>query len=173
MEIIIGKVLRTKNLDGSLVIYLFSDKLLCQKDDILFFEKQFQKFGPYNVTNNQFYKFYNNQKIYILKLKEIDSFEKAKSLRSAYIIKNYDFLPENIFIKNDLIKSKVVIKDSNKIIGEIVDAIRVKNNYYLLLVKSFHKGEIFIPFIKEIIHSVNVSEKFVYVNLIDGVTDVI
>ncbi len=169
MEISIGKVLRTKGLDGSLIVNFFSDKLVCRSGDILFFEKQTNKYGPYNVVEN---KFYNDKKVYILNLKEITSLKEAEILKSAYIIKDYKFLPKNIFIKEDLINSKVVVKNYNNVLGRIIDVIRLKDNYYLLLVKQFNnKEEFYIPFIKEVVSFVDIVQKIVYLNSIDGITD--
>lgn len=174
MEISVGKVLRTKGLDGSLVVTFFSNKILCNSGDILFFEKLSTKYGPYHVVKNEFYKFYSDKKVYILNLKEISSLKEAEVLKSAYIIKNYKFLPENIFIKGDLINSQVVVKNYNNVLGRIVDVIRVKDNYYLLSIKPFNTyEELYIPFIKEIVSFVDLAQKVVYVNSVDGITDII
>lgn len=172
MEIYIGRVLRTKGLKGELIVYFFSEKLICKQDDFLFFENPVlnKKLGPYQVENVISYKFKKGKKIFILKLKEINHIDQAETLRSCYIGCDITALPENFYLNKDLLYSKVVLKDSNIILGKIVDIITANENYKLLLVRTKRREEIFIPFIRPVIDKVDVENKKVIVNRIDGIT---
>lgn len=169
MEVCIGKVIRTKGLKGHIVVYFFIDRLRPSEGDILFFEKQNHKFGPYQVELiNQYKVIEEDKKYYLLKLKEINSIEEALLIKSYFLIKQIDELPENIYLREDLLESKVFILDGKEL-GQVRDIIRVKKDYILLIVETLTKEEIFIPFIKEIVNRVDKLNKVILLNKVDGV----
>jgi 16S rRNA processing protein RimM len=174
VEVYIGKVFRTKGIKGEILTYFYSDKLIPKEGEFLFFERFGDKIGPFKIVKNIFYKFYKNREIFILKLESIDSLDEAEKLKSTFIVKEFEVLPEGIFLKKDLLNSQVWVEKQNRFIGRVVDVINVKAGYNLLMVKSKKsKEEFFIPFIKEVISNVDIENKKIFVNLIDGIVDVI
>ena len=172
MKICVGKVVRTKGLKGELIIYYFTHKLLCETGELVFFENIVDESvsGPFKVEKMVYYKTVNEQKFYILKLAEINFIDEAKKFKSCHLIKECNKLPENVYLKSDIIDADVILKDENKLIGKVINLLYVKPYYKILLVKTSEE-EIFIPFIKEVIHKVDVQQKQIIVNKIDGITD--
>lgn len=171
MKVSVGKVVRTKGIKGELIIYFFTQKLCCNESDIVFFENfNTDTFGPYKIEKISYYKTVNETKLYVIKLDMIDCIEDAKKLKNWYIVKEYERLPENVYIKSDIIGIDVILKENNKIIGKSVSLVDVKPGYKILIVRK-DKEDIFIPFIKEVIHKIDIFNKQIIVNKIDGVTD--
>jgi len=174
VEAYIGKVFRTKGIKGEILTYFYSDKLIPKEGEFLFFERFGDKIGPFKITKNFFYKFYREKKIFILKLESIDSSDETEKLKSTFIVKEFEVLPEGIFLKKDLLNSQVWVEKENRLIGKVVNVINVKAGYNLLMVKSKKsKEECFIPFIKEVISNVDVKNKKIFVNCIDGIVDIV
>lgn len=171
MKVCIGKVVRTKGLKGELIIYYFTQKLFCVRDDNVFFEKIVDEtiIGPFKVEKVFYYKTVDERRLYILKLAEINFIDEAEKLKSCHLVKEYDSLPENVYLKSDIVNAEVVLKDENKTIGRVINLINVKPYYKILLVKK--EEEIFIPFIKEVIYKIDTTQKQIVVNKIDGITD--
>ena len=172
MKLSVGKVVRTKGIDGELIIYFFTEKLCCKESDFVFFENfaNTSTLQHFKIEKVYYYKTVNETKLYVIKLAEINSVEEAKKLKNCYIVKEYECLPENIYIKSELIGVDVILKDDNKMIGQSVSLVDVKPGYKLLIVKK-DKEEIFIPFIKEVIYKIDIRNKQIIVNKIDGITD--
>lgn len=164
MEVCIGKVLKTKGLKGELVVYFSISKHNSKRGDFLFFDNKNEIIGPYRIEYLNFYKISKERSLYILKLEEINSIEDSYKLKGCFIIKDFDVLPTSIFYKKDIIGCNVILKNKNLNIGEVVDIIEVKENYRLLLVSMKNKEEIFIPFTKEFIYKIDVSEKIIFVD---------
>ncbi|MCX7910961.1 MAG: ribosome maturation factor RimM [Endomicrobia bacterium] len=172
MEVYIGKVLRTKGLKGHLIINFFITQHGCEKNEILFFEKFNTSYGPYSIESLNFYKSKKGKELYILKLKEINSIEEGSLLKGCFIVKNFENLPEFIFLKKDIIDCKVILHDKNLIIGKVIDIIKIKSNYSgLLVLTKKNREEIIIPFIKEVILKVDTQNKQIFVDSLEGVLE--
>jgi len=171
VKVSVGKVVRTKGIKGELIVYFFTEKLYCENSDIVFFENiNGDTLCSSKIEKIFYYKTVNEKKLYVMKLAEINSIEEAKKLKSCHIVKEYESLPENVYIKSDIIGADVVLKDDNKIIGKSVNVMDVKPDYKILIVKKENE-EIFIPFIKEVVYKVDTINKQIVVNKIDGITD--
>ncbi|MEN3013921.1 MAG: ribosome maturation factor RimM [Endomicrobiia bacterium] len=168
MEVCIGKVLRTKGLKGEIIVKFFITNHTCKNQDILFFEKAQNIYGPYQVEYLSLYKYKKEKKFYVLKLKEINSLQESLLLRGSFIIKNFEYLPEYIFFKKDIVNSEVILKEKNLTIGRVVDIIKIKDNYNVLSVMSYKNKEIIIPFIKEVVLQVDVQNRIIFVDSLDG-----
>ncbi len=168
MEVCIGKVVRTKGLKGHIVVYFFVDSIKPCENDVLFFEKQNHKLGPYQIELINQYKVIEDKKYYLLKLKEINSIEDALLVKNHFLIKQIDRLPENIYLREDLLESKVFVLDGREL-GRVVDIVRVKKGYILLIVQSSTQEEIYIPFVKEVVNKVDTLNKVILLSKIEGV----
>ncbi|MCS7150826.1 MAG: ribosome maturation factor RimM [Endomicrobia bacterium] len=172
MEVCIGKVLKTKGLEGEVLAYFFSPKLVCNEGTQLFFENRFSGkiIGPYTVEKIVYYKTYKDKVVYILKFVGENNINKVENLKSCYIIQEVESLPDNFFLNKDLMYSEIVVKEQNVNLGKVVDIIKVKEDYRILLVRTTYKEEIMIPFIRPVIYKVDVANKRIFVNNIDGIT---
>ncbi len=169
MEVCIGRVLRTKGLKGHIVVYFFVDKLKCEVGDILYLERQNNRFGPYKVESLSLYKLSEDKKYYTLKFLEVNSIDEASLLKNFFLIKQLNTLPEDVYVKSDLLNSQVIFANGKEI-GKVIDIIRVKTNYTLLLVSNAStKEEFLVPFIKQVITKVDILNKKIILSEIDSI----
>ncbi|MFQ3675944.1 MAG: ribosome maturation factor RimM [Endomicrobiia bacterium] len=167
----IGQVLSTKGLCGEIKAVFSYSRFIAKENDILFFEKEENIFGPYKVLYSKHYKIdKNGNNIYIIKLEDVENVTKAKILTKSFIGQDVKTLPENIFIMSDL-KKCVLFNINNNIVGNIVDVIQLKRGYSLLVVRKNDGEEIFVPFVKEIIDWIDINNKKVMLKNVDGVLD--
>lgn len=164
----IGKVIRTKGLKGEIITFFYFSKIIPVKNDVLFFEKNYTLFGPYNIEQLKLYK----KNFYLLKLQEINKISESEKIVSSIIGKSFDKIPENIILTDDIIGCKVIIaSEVEKNFGIVSEVIKIPNKYSLLVVKNvYSKEEFYIPFIKEIVKIVDTKQKIIYVNPVNGIS---
>jgi len=167
----IGQVLNTKGLHGEIKATFFYSKFIVKENDILFFEKGGNIFGPYKVLYSKYYKVdKDGRNIYILKLDNVENITKSDILTKSVIGQDIKTLPENIFIVSEL-KKCVLLNIDNNIVGNIVDVTQLKRGYSLLIVRKNNGEEIFVPFIKEIIDWIDINNKKVMLKNVSGILD--
>lgn len=109
----------------------------------------------------------------ILKFKEYNDINEILSLKDNFIYVDEEgivVLPENHFFIYDLLESQVFDLESN-LIGTIVDVIQGPSND-VYVVKSIEKDKDYlIPAVKQFIIDVNVADKKVIVNPIEGMIE--
>lgn len=109
----------------------------------------------------------------ILKFKEYNDINEILSLKDNFIYVDEEgivVLPENHFFIYDLLESQVFDLESN-LIGTIVDVIQGPSND-VYVVKSIGKDKDYlIPAVKQFIINVNVADKKVIVNPIEGMIE--
>ncbi len=167
----IGKILRTKGLNGTFVVTFSSAKLVPQTGDIVIFEKKQSLLGTYTIS---FLNKTNKENFYLLQVKEITSISQAKVAVNAIIYKEFKQLPENVFLISELIGCcvKTGCQAGNyKEIGIVKEVIKIPQKYSLLIVQKNNEKELMIPFIKELIENVDVFNKMIFVKHVDGITD--
>ena len=111
---------------------------------------------------------------FIVKLKFIDSKESALNLKEngVYIDENNVIINdgESYFI-DDLIGCKVIDKKNKNTVGIIKDVLNLPANDVWLI--DTEKGEMPLPYIKDVVKKVDIENKIIVINLIDGLTDLI
>ena len=107
----------------------------------------------------------------ILKLKGINSVEEADAMRQKvlYTQKSYfDSLPEGTYLVADIIGLEV--KDENCSYGFITDVFQTgSNDVYTVEAKG--SSPIYVPALKNVIKEVNINEKYMLVELPEGLLD--
>ncbi len=106
--------------------------------------------------------------IFIVSLKGINTRSQAESLsKQKILVKNNDIpeLKDGEFHINELLNLKVKLSSNSKmtIIGEVCDLLNDSNN--LLLINYFATNKkILVPFVKEIVTSINIEEKYIVID---------
>jgi len=108
---------------------------------------------------------------YLLKLKEISSPEKARSLKEQGIFINNASLEfsEETYKVDDLIGCSVFNCDSKERIGVLKEVLVLPANDVWLI--ALPDGELPIPVIIDVIKKVNITKKRIDIHLIDGLLD--
>lgn len=166
-----GKVTSVKGLNGEVKVLPWCNNLmdLC-KFKTLFLHNLPGIFTPVNVANSRVHK-----NLVILKLEDVNSAEKAKSLvgKILYVNRESMHLKENEYLLVDLIGLKVVnYKNENIIYGTIKNIVtnNTKTNIYEVLSLG-GKRHFLIPEIKEIITKIDLKNGVVKINPMEGLLD--
>ena len=108
------------------------------------------------------------KELFIIKFKGINSRNQAENLKRYRVLVKNDDLPKlkkEEFHLSELIQKKVKILENNelKIIGEVINLENEKNN--LLVVKLFKNDKtVFIPFVEEIVPTIDIKNNFLIIN---------
>ena len=113
--------------------------------------------------------------IFIISLKGIDCRNKAEKLKNYKLLVKINDIPKlknNEFHINQLLTLKVKLIENNelKTIGEVVDLITENNNLIVIKLNKQDK-RVLIPFVKEIIPTIDIKNKFLIVNPPKGLFD--
>jgi len=160
----IGQIVNTHGVRGEVKVNSWIDDL----NEFCDFEKYFyKKNGEYIELTLEKLRFHKN--CAIIKFKEIKNMTEAEMFKGTVLfsLKNEN-LPEGVFYVGDLIGIKVFAMD--KEIGEISDVLKTgANDVYT--VKTSEGREVYIPAVKEFIKKIDLDNKTMEINLIDGILD--
>lgn len=160
----IGQIVNTTGLKGFLKVKPFTDDIT-----------RFNNLKTiYILINNDLQEFSIEQVKYIknlvlLKLKGIDSIEDAEKYRNYYLkINKKDAVPleEGSYFIADILKCKVYT-ENNEYLGILNDVFSTKSND-VYVVKDESGKQILLPGIKTVIKTVDIENKKIIVNLIEG-----
>lgn len=146
---VIGQIVNVHGIQGEVKVYPLTDDINRFKilNYILIDNEMMEVIGC---------KFLKN--MVILKIKGIDTIEKANKYRNKYIrIKREDAIPlenENTFYVADIIDCDVY-DTLNKYIGKVYDVIKLKSND-VYWVKSLNNKDIMIPALRDIIQKIDI-----------------
>jgi 16S rRNA processing protein RimM len=163
---IIGKIINTHGIRGEVKVYPLTD-------DINRFDFLYEAFigddkFPVNVEKARYHK-----DTVILKFKEFDNINDIIKFKDMYIFvsdENRIILPEDHYFIYDLVGCKVV-NTNNQPIGYIKDVLQgYSNDVYLIEDKNNNK-EYLIPAVKEFIKHVNINDKIIIIDPIEGMIE--
>lgn len=163
----IGKIVATHGLQGNLVMtHIVGKSDWLKKDDILFLELNKGSYIPYFVTSAK----EANKEEYIVSLEDVESVEEARKL-----------ITKQVYVKEDILAGHekdsplmwigFKLVDKNKgAIGEIQDVVLTGPQW---LAKLEYEGkEVLIPLIDQLILDVNVRNKFIRMELPEGLLEI-
>ena len=161
----IGQIVNTNGLHGLLKIKPFTDDItrftklktiyIVIKDKLIEHKIQEVKYIKNNV---------------LLKLDGIDNVEEAEKLKNYYMkIKREDAikLPQNSYFISDILNCSVYVEGKNELLGKIDDIFSTGSND-VYVVKTENGKQILLPAIKDVIKTVDIVNKKIVVNLIEG-----
>jgi len=105
----------------------------------------------------------------ILKLKDIESIEEAKIIVGSFLEverKNAVKLPKDTYFIFEIIGLEVYT-ENNIFLGKVENVISTGSND-VYIVKGKDKNELFIPAIREVVKNVNLENKRITINMVDG-----
>ena len=142
-----GKIIKPHGVNGELKVFLYNDRSSTLKEGLYIWFKLDEKFVKYSVINLRGV----TKKSQILKIKEVDTFDKAMIIsKKEFFVSRNDFeeLDENSFYLNDLIGCDV-FDEKNQSLGKILDVLNFPANDVLLI--SYEDKEIMVPFVEDFI----------------------
>ena len=143
----LGKIIKPHGVKGELKVFLYNDRSSTLKEGLYIWFKLDEKFVKYSVINLRGV----TKKSQILKIKEVDTFDKAMMIsKKEFFVSRNDFeeLDENSFYLNDLIGCDV-FDEKNQSLGKILDVLNFPANDVLLI--SYEDREIMVPFVEDFI----------------------
>ena len=158
--LLVGKVIKPHGFKGLIRVWSYArtiDSFL--HSGMVFFKQEHQEPVEYTVLEIKPHK-----NIFLMRVKEIDTFEKADSFRGADILINKDHLTgksEDEYYWFELIDLKVYL-DTGKYLGIIKEIFPTGSND-VYVVKDKENNEYLIPAIKEYIDTFNIEEKILLI----------
>lgn len=160
----IGQIVNTNGLKGMLKIKPFTDDItMFENLEIIYIQKG-QELIAKNIEEVKYVK-----NMVLLKLEGIDNIEEAEKYRNMYIkIDKEDIgdIPEDSYLVVDMLKCNVYTEE-NELLGKMVDVLSTGSND-VYVVKTAEGKEILLPAIRDVIKEIDIQNKKIIVNLMDG-----
>ncbi len=160
----IGQIVNTSGLKGIVKVNCFSDDI-----------RRFDKLSKVLIEKNKNLTEYMIEEVrysknqVLIKFKGIDTIEEAETFKNCYIkIKREELeeLPEDTYYIVDLIGINVYL-ENEILVGEIIDVFPTGSND-VYVIKREENTDLLIPAIKDVVKSINIKEKKMIINLIEG-----
>lgn len=163
---IIGKIINTHGVRGELKIKPMTDNI----DRFSILEKAYigEDKKLFQIEKARYHKSF-----VILKLKDYDNINDVLSFKEKYLYVDGEdklVLPEDRYFIDDLIACKVYDLD-NREIGHIKDIIYTNKDDVYLIKSSFEDKEYLVPAIKEFVKKVDIENKVVIIDPIEGMIE--
>ena len=162
----IGKIVATHGLKGSLVLtHVVGESNWLKKDDVLFLELNKGSYIPFFVTDA---KAANNEE-YVLNLEDVAEVESARELIGRHAYVKEDILTKHVNDSPLLWLGFNIVDKEKGSLGIIEDVLQTGHQW---LAKITYEGrEVLIPLVEQMIIDVNVRNKFIRVNLPEGLLE--
>lgn len=163
---IIGEIINSHGVRGEMKIYPLTDDI-----------KRFNKLKTAYIGDNKLkieiegVKYHKN--LVIIKTKEYDNINQILQFKGNYLYiddKDRVVLPENHFFIYDLLNSEVFDNDHN-LIGILTDILQGASNDVYVVKNQEKNKEYLIPAVKEFIVNINILEKTIIIDPIDGMIE--
>ena len=169
MRLKVGKIVNTHSLKGEVKVISSTD----------FEEERFKKGSKLLITRgNQLIRevvvqSYRNHKNFLLvKFEGIDSVEEAEKLKNLQIKIDSDEvgeLEENEFYFHEIIGCQV-FDENRKLLGEIIEILTPGAND-VWVIKGENGKEILIPYIEDVVKKIDITNKKVNIEVMEGLID--
>ncbi len=160
----IGKIVNTYGIKGFVKVIPYTDNITrFKKLKTVFIEKK-NELIQQTIEEVKY-----SKNVVLLKFKEISNIETAEKLKNCYIKinrKDAVTLPENSYFIVDLLGLEVYTKEG-KLLGKLDDIFPTGSNDVYVVKDEFGK-QILLPAIKSVIKEVNIKNKKIIVDLIEG-----
>ena len=161
--LLVGKIIDTFSLDGSVkVLSSTTNKELRYKKGNALFIKEGNEYIQYVISSYR-----KSGNVDIIRLDGVDNVDKASLLKGKelLVIKDENDLKEGYYFYSDLIGCDIV--SEGKTIGKVI-AVEEFPAQITLRAKSNSGKEFFIPFIKVFIRNVDIKNKQIEINYMEG-----
>ena len=162
----LGKIIDSFGIDGTLKIYSttqFGAKRYKSGSKVFLFNPQGKTRAEYEVKSYRHSGFFD-----FVKLEGIENPETVKEMRGyeVQVIKDNKDLEEGSYFFSDLRGCKVLDEQKN-VLGEVKEVEEFPAQV-TLRVKRNSKPDFFVPFIKQFIKEVNIDDKIIVINVLEG-----
>lgn len=163
----IGKIAATHGLQGDVIFtHILNKKGWLKKNDVLFLELNKGSFIPFFIMNVKA----DREEECIVRLEDVETVEAAKKLigRQVYV--------EDIVLENQKLDSPLLWIGFNIIdkqlgeVGKINDVLQTAHQW--LASVKYRDKEVLIPLIEEMIVDLNIRNKYIRMDLPEGLLDV-
>ena len=169
MRLKVGKIVNTHSLKGEVKVVSSTD----------FEEERFKKGSKLLITRgNQLIRevvvqsYRNHKNFLLIKFEGIDSVEEAEKLKNLQIKIDSDEvgeLEENEFYFHQIIGCEV-FDENDKNLGEIIDILTPGAND-VWVIKGENGKEILIPYIEDVVKKIDITNKKVNIEVMEGLID--
>ena len=160
----VGQIVNTNGLKGLLKINPFTDDITrFERLKTIFIEHK-KELLEFEIESVRYQK-----KQVLLKLKGIDTIEEAEKYREDYLKINRnkeEKLPENTYYIVDLIGLDIYT-ENGELLGKLDDVFSTGSND-VYVVKNSEGKQILLPAISDVIKNIDLEQKKIVVNLIEG-----
>lgn len=167
----VGKIVNTYGIKGELKIYLYTDfpeKRFVQGNQLFLGKEGSMINSQVEIEQAKPYK-----NMYILKIKNIDNINLAEKYKDYYLWidkKDQGELNEGEYYYHEIIGCKVVTTDGDEL-GKISDILSPGANDVWIVTPANKGNDILIPYIDSVVKEIDVIEKKVVINLLEGLLD--
>jgi len=162
--ITIGKVVSTQSNKGEVKVLPLTDSTDRFKNLDTVFLRNIN-----NLTTLNIEKIRIKENAVILKLKDIENIEEAKTIVGSFLEverKNAVKLPKDTYFIFEIIGLEVYT-ENNIFLGKVENVISTGSND-VYIVKDKNKKELFIPAIREVVKNINLEKKRITIKMVDG-----
>ncbi len=169
----VAKILSTVGLKGEVRVYTTSSfkALRYKKNNLLYLVDENN-----SILKELHIASYRNKEgnIDYLTFKEINSIEEAEKIinKELVVYKDNRSLDKDTYYYSDLISLKVLNKETNEVLGTIIRIDENTPTISLILKLDRNKKEIYIPFNDYFIDSIDLENKRIYLNVIEGLLEI-
>lgn len=164
----VAKILTTHGLNGEVKVALITD----------FPEERFAEGSELALKDNHDRKLTVKtgrpfKQFWLVCFNEITDIDQAEQLKGKTLVvseDNQQELPEGVYYYRDILNSEVIDQKTNEKLGKIVD-IQSPGANDVWLVKEDSGKEYWIPYIKDVVKKVDIANKKIYVELMEGLRD--
>lgn len=168
MQVLVGKIVNTYGIKGAVKVYSHTDfaaKRYKKGNKVFLVHPETQEKCELTIQS-----YFKNKNVDIISFAEYHDINEVLPLMQWEIHVQADKkdLPEDMFYYGDLINCAVFYKD--KCVGEVIDIIDIGIQQNLKIQKE-NKKPFFYPFIGQFLEEVDVENKKIYLNPIQGMIE--
>ena len=160
----IGQIVNTNGLKGNLKVKPLTDDITRFEDLETIYVQRGKELIEFKIQDVKYIK-----NMVILKLEGIDNIDEAEKYKNLYIKINREDaveLPEDSYFIVDILNCEVFTIE-NELLGKVIDVFSTGSND-VYTVKNSEGKEILLPAIEDVIKDVDIQNKRITVELMDG-----